>query len=165
MPDPITLLTLIATVATVGSGLMSGLLFAFSSFVMRALLRLPAAQGVAAMQHINRLIINPGFFVIFIGTTLACVLILVLGWRSGWVGHANAWRVAGALAYLAGPLGVTVVFNVPLNNHLARMTADDATALTTEWPRYVEPWLRWNHVRTALGIAATAMLATSLTQA
>lgn len=162
MPDPITLLTLIATVATVGSGLMSGLLFAFSSFVMRALQQLPAARGMAAMQHINRLIINPGFFVIFIGTTLACVLILVLSWRSGLAGSANAWRVAGALAYLLGPLGVTVVFNVPLNNHLARMTAEQAA---TEWPRYAAPWLRWNHVRTALGIAATAMLATSLTQA
>jgi uncharacterized membrane protein len=157
MPDLITLLTLIATF---GSGLMSGLLFAFSSFVMRALLRLPAAQGMAAMQHINRLIINPGFLIIFLGATFACVMILVLGWRDSWTGSANVWRVAGALAYLAGPLGVTMIFNVPLNNRLARMTPEVAA---TEWPRYIKPWLRWNHLRTALGVAATAMLATSLT--
>jgi uncharacterized membrane protein len=40
----------ITVLAAVGSGLMAGLLFAFSNFVMKALTRLPPEQGMAAMQ-------------------------------------------------------------------------------------------------------------------
>ena len=39
-------------VATVGSALIAGVFFAFSTFVITALSRLPAEQGVAAMQSI-----------------------------------------------------------------------------------------------------------------
>ena len=49
----------ITVLAAVGSGLMAGLLFAFSNFVMKALTRLPPEQGMAAMQLINVTIINP----------------------------------------------------------------------------------------------------------
>src|SRR6185436_10873289 len=46
-----TTLTRTLTIGTaVGSGLVGGVLFGFSTFVMRALDRLPAAQGLAAMQ-------------------------------------------------------------------------------------------------------------------
>ena len=41
------------TVAAVGSGVMGGVLFAFSSFVMPALNRIPAREAVLAMQSIN----------------------------------------------------------------------------------------------------------------
>ena len=48
--NPIHLLTFIAAL---GSGLVAGIFFAFSNFVMKALARVPPAQGVAAMQSIN----------------------------------------------------------------------------------------------------------------
>ena len=57
-----------------GCGLIGGVLFAFSSFVMNALARLPAAQGIAAMQSINVVVINPLFMTAFLGTAAACVL-------------------------------------------------------------------------------------------
>jgi hypothetical protein len=37
--------------AAVGSGVMAGVFFAFSTFVMRALGRLPAPQGIAASDE------------------------------------------------------------------------------------------------------------------
>jgi uncharacterized membrane protein len=49
-----------ATLATaLGCGLVAGVFFAFSSFVMPALKRLPPAQGIAAMQSINKLAVTP----------------------------------------------------------------------------------------------------------
>jgi uncharacterized membrane protein len=39
----------LTVVTALGCGLNAGALFAFSTFVMRALGRLPAAQGIAAM--------------------------------------------------------------------------------------------------------------------
>ncbi len=54
--------------AVLGSGLIAGTFFAFSSFVMPALARLPAAQGIASMQSINVVVINPLFLGVFVGT-------------------------------------------------------------------------------------------------
>jgi uncharacterized membrane protein len=45
-------------VAALGCGLMAGLFFAFSLSVMKALARLPSAEGIVAMQSINVAIIN-----------------------------------------------------------------------------------------------------------
>jgi uncharacterized membrane protein len=47
------LLVALTLVTALGCGLSAGALFAFSSFVMQALARLPTAQGIAAMQSIN----------------------------------------------------------------------------------------------------------------
>jgi uncharacterized membrane protein len=43
------ILVALTFVTALGCGLSTGALFAFSSFVMRALARLPAPQGIAAM--------------------------------------------------------------------------------------------------------------------
>ena len=41
-------------VAAVGSGVMAGLYFTFSAFIMPGLRRLPADRGIASMQMFNR---------------------------------------------------------------------------------------------------------------
>ena len=68
------LLFALTLVSALGCGLVAGVLFAFSSFVMNALARLPAAQGIAAMQSINVVVINPLFITAFLGTDAACVI-------------------------------------------------------------------------------------------
>jgi uncharacterized membrane protein len=54
--------------SALGSGLIAGAFFAFSSFVMGALGKLPASQGIAAMQSINVVVINPIFLGVLFGT-------------------------------------------------------------------------------------------------
>lgn len=54
--------------SVLGCGLMAGVFFAFSSFVMNALARLQPTQGIAAMQSINITVINPLFMAPFLGT-------------------------------------------------------------------------------------------------
>lgn len=152
-----TLLQLATIAALVGASLITGLLFAFSLVVMRALLELPPEEGMTTMQRINVLIVRPLFLLPFLGTSLLCLL---LGAGALWQGGAAAIPlIAGALAWLLGPLGVTMVFNVPLNNRLARVDLREAQVL---WPRYVHDWLRWNHVRTVLGALSIALLAWGL---
>jgi uncharacterized membrane protein len=138
----------IALGAALGSGLMAGLFFAFSVSVMRALASRPAAEGIAAMQAINRAILNPVFLVVFIGTALASVATLFSG---------NAWLLAGGVLYLAGAFGVTALFNVPRNNALARASAGDPASARL-WADYLATWTAWNHVRTAASLAALALL-------
>ena len=47
------LISIVGTTALLGSALVGGIFFAFSSFVMKALARVPPAEGIAAMQSIN----------------------------------------------------------------------------------------------------------------
>ena len=148
------LLTLTTFAAAISSGLIAGVFFAFSTFVMRALSRQPAAAAVPAMQAINVTVINPLFMLAFMGTA-ALSIAAIVGAVMRWSQPGSGWLLAGALLYLVGTFGVTIAFNVPLNDWLAKVTADDAD-LAGKWSAYAGTWTLWNHVRT---IAATAALA------
>jgi len=58
-------------VSALGCGLIAGVFFAFSTFVMKALAGLPTAQGIAAMQSVNVAVLNGWFFSAFFGTAAA----------------------------------------------------------------------------------------------
>ena len=80
-------LNVVLTVAAaLGCGIVAGVFFAFSSFVMAALARLPAGQGIAAMQSINVTVLNRGFLSLFVGTGFVGVIAAAIarpisGWR------------------------------------------------------------------------------------
>ena len=150
MTDPgIFFLTL---TAALGCGLIAGVFFAFSSFVMRALSRLPPAQGIAAMQAINVTVINPYFMTVFFGTAAACAVLVAcsLLW---WQERDGTYILIGSVCYLVGTILVTVVFNVPRNDALAKIQGDSAEGANL-WSRYVVEWTRWNYVRTVASFAA-----------
>ncbi|MGH1461124.1 MAG: DUF1772 domain-containing protein [Neptuniibacter sp.] len=153
-----TFLVPIIVAAIVGAGVVTGLLFAFSNFVMRALSDMPAEQGMHAMQRINERIINPIFLLFFFGTPIASVVILFLT-----ISAVNlpgyAWLLVGAILYLIGPFGITVTRNVPLNNKLALTSQKEAGA---SWPRYIKAWQFWNHIRSYIGVVSIACLAIGL---
>jgi uncharacterized membrane protein len=139
--------------AALGCGLMAGVFFAFSTFVMRALAGLRAEQGIAAMQSVNTAVLRSSFLAVFLGTAAACAVLAVFV-RDGYV-------IAGSLLYLVGTFGVTIGLNVPLNEELAGV--DGASEPGEEvWKRYTVVWTRWNHVRTAAALAATAALILAL---
>jgi uncharacterized membrane protein len=71
------LLRVLTLISALGSGLMAGFFFAFSVSVMKALSRLPPAQGIAAMQSINVVVINPVFLIAFFGTAAACAAVAI----------------------------------------------------------------------------------------
>lgn len=150
----------LALAATLGSGLIAGVFFAFSSFVMKALARLPAHEGIAAMQAINIVVINPLFLGVFVGTAvLSGIAIVAAGMR--WGEPGAAFLLAGGVLYLFGTFLVTMLGNVPLNNSLAAATPA-APEAAVHWARYVSRWTAWNHVRTAAALAAMAAFAIAL---
>lgn len=148
-------LPLLLLAALIGSGIVTGLLFAFANFALDALAELEPQSGMFAMQRINHRIKNPLFFLLFFGTPLVCAAIFFIAMAStDLVGRW--WLVAGTAAYLIGPLGVTAMHNVPLNNRLA---AADWSNAERVWPAYCRRWQFWNHVRTTLGILSLGCLA------
>jgi uncharacterized membrane protein len=154
-----TILPAATLLGVVGSGLMAGLFLAFSTAVMPGLRRLPPAVGAAAMQQVNRAILNPLFGMIFGGTALLCLLLVLGAPFSGRGG--TTWIVLGALLYLVGSIGLTMVVNVPMNNRLD--AADPASAEGTRiWTDYLSRWTAWNHVRAVACTAAAAALTVGL---
>jgi uncharacterized membrane protein len=143
---------LLTFVAAIGSLLVSGVLFAFSSFVMAGLGRIPPDQGIAAMQSINVTVITTSFMLAFLGTGLVCVLLGASSYLRRGKPGATLIAVASAI-YIIGCIGVTLAFNVPLNDGLARVQAGTADA-TAYWERYLAEWVVWNHVRTVASFAA-----------
>jgi uncharacterized membrane protein len=146
--------------SALGCGLIAGVFFAFSAFVMKALARLPAAQGIAAMQSINVVVLNPLFLAVFFGTAATCVLLAGCSFFQ-WQIRGAAYLLVGSLLYLVGTMLVTIVFNLPLNNALAVVdpTSADGARL---WADYVTSWTTWNHVRTVAALAAAASLTIAL---
>ena len=144
MNDALTVLTL---VAALGCGLLAGIVYAFSSAVMKALGRLPAAQGLAAMQSINITVINPWFMGAFFGPAPICVAVAVLSVLE-WEEPEVFYHLAGSAVYVVGTLFVTMAFNVPRNDALAAVEPESADG-SSLWRRYLVEWTAWNHVRTA----------------
>lgn len=140
--------------SALGSGLMAGVFFAFSTFVMRALARQPAARGMAAMQSINVTVLNPWFLGVFLGTAATCGLV-ALGSLVTWPARGAWLPLAGSASYLLGTFLVTVVCNVPWNNRLAAADAASAAGQAL-WASYLSRWTAWNHVRTVSALAALA---------
>jgi uncharacterized membrane protein len=116
--------------------LIGGIFFAFSSFIMKALARLPSVEGMAAVQSINLVVLNPSFLGAFMGTAAISLLVAVLA-VIGWKTPAALWLVAGALLYLVGTFLLTGLGNVPLNNQLAAVQVDDPTAIKV-WEHYLD---------------------------
>jgi uncharacterized membrane protein len=147
--------------ALLGSGLIAGVFFSFSAFVMKALVWLPPAEGIATMQSINITVLNRWFLSVFLGTAMVCVLLLL--WPLFlWVQKSPVYLIAGSAFYLVGSLMVTGIFNVPKNEALAKV---DASAVDSEqlWRSYIDKWTNWNHVRTVASLLAMVCFGLGLT--
>jgi uncharacterized membrane protein len=147
-------------IAAIGCGLMAGVYFTFSAFVMSSLEVLPDQQGIAAMQSINRVILRSPFMVLFFGTTLLSLAAVGYGlWR--WGSPGSTLLIAAGLIYVVGMFVATAAFNVPLNDALDAV--DPATSQAAEvWGDYLSRWTRWNHLRTISSTASCALFVAAL---
>ncbi|WP_052316637.1 hypothetical protein [Thioalkalivibrio nitratireducens] len=90
------MMTIAAILLCIGAGTVGGVFFAFSTFVMKALAQLPAAHGVAAMQRINVVVLNPMFLGVFLGSAVVAFGAVVLS-GSAWSSAGAPWLLAAGL--------------------------------------------------------------------
>ena len=137
-------------------GLMAGVFFTFSSFVMKALGKIAPPEAVTAMQSINIHAVKSWFLPAFMGSAVLCLAVVALS-----VGKLNASSARlvfiGAMIHFVGCFLVTIVFNVPMNNALAAVSPASPAAAVA-WSDYLVRWTMWNHVRTLSSLVATALL-------
>lgn len=141
----------LAVAALLGSSVIGGVFFAFSSFIMKSLARLPSSEGIAAMQSINVVVLNRSFLGTFMGTAAIALLLIVLS-IAQWGSDASPLFLTGAVLYLVGTFVVTIAGNVPLNNRLAATEPDENAGPI--WDHYLERWTQFNSLRTVAAIAA-----------
>jgi uncharacterized membrane protein len=134
---------------TAGSGLLAGVFFAFSAFVMSGLRRLPDPGGAAAMRSINVTAQRPPLMIALFGVCALCAVMIVRALAT-WSQPGAAWLLVGAVLTIVGALGVTAAINVPLNDRL------DAGTIT--WSKFLAAWDPANHARTVLCLAGCALL-------
>jgi uncharacterized membrane protein len=148
-------------VAALSCGLVAGVFFAFSTFVMAALRQVAPAEGIRVMQTINRTVLTPLFMAPLFGGGLLCLGLGIWAVVSP-DDDAAPWVLAGAALYVVGTVGVTMVANVPRNNALDALDpqAVDASA---RWRELASGWTAWNHVRTLAALAAAALFTVALT--
>jgi uncharacterized membrane protein len=153
----------VTVLAALGSAVVGGVMYAFSTFVMSGLDRATPSQAVAAMQGINVTAVRPGLMIPFMGTALLSVALVIIGFVRH--GRPGSWLlVAGGLVYLIGTFVVTVAYNVPRNDSLALIDPDSAGA-AARWATYYRDWTLANHVRTLTSLAAAGLFVAALVRA
>ncbi len=155
--SPFVILTSLAALASAAAG---GMMYVFSTFVMRGLDRTGPVAAITAMRGINvEANSNPAFLLAYFGATILALVVGVtavvrLNQPGSW------WVLIGAIFGILGAI-ITMVFNVPLNNHLDSVNPDGLSVADAarEWQAYFSTWTAWNHARTiASFIGAVLML-------
>jgi uncharacterized membrane protein len=144
--------------ATLTTGLVAGVYYAYTVSVNLGLAAQPDASYVATMQAINERIENPLFFASFFGAALFPLAALAAHYsrpRSG-----RFWLIALAcVLYIGGSFLLTAFVNVPMNEELARVASDVSTGeLSRARAAYEGPWNFWNGVRTVFSFLAFLVL-------
>lgn len=150
----ITIKSFILFGSVVLTGLSAGLFYAWSVSVIPGTQKVLDSTYLETMQSINRAILNPAFFLIFFGS----IIFLSIG--SIYEFNANKttfWlMLASSIFYLVGPLGVTVMGNVPLNDQLDALewTKMNANKIAEFRNFYESNWNRLHLIRTVFAVVS-----------
>jgi len=145
--------------ATLTTGIMSGTFFIWSFSVTEGIGKLSAHTYLAAFQSMNRTILNPLFFVVFIGAAILIPLTVFLHFKTPI--SPRLWMMIGAaLFYCIGSFALTMFGNVPMNNSLDALQIDSLTLQQAKAFRlgFEDKWNQFNMIRTITSTIAFLLL-------
>ena len=158
--SPFVILTSLAALFSAAAG---GMMYVFSTFVMRGLDRTGPVEAITAMRGINaEANSNPVFLLGYFGATILALVVGVIAAIQ--LRQPGSWVVLVGAVFAILASVITMAFNVPLNNHLdtvnpVRLSAADAAR---EWKAYFSTWTAWNHARTVTSFVGAALLLVGL---
>lgn len=151
--------TLVA--ATLAMGMLAGLFYAFTVSVMPGLARTDGRTFVDAMQQMNVAILNPWFFLSYLGAPVLTIVAAALHLRAGWR-TVLPW-IAAAFVLYGVVFVITAGVNVPLLDALdAAGPPDQIADLAQVRDRFEASWVRWNIARAVASTAAFGCLTWAL---
>lgn len=133
---------------------ISGILYGFSDFIMRALNKLPAQNAISTMNHINVSVYKSVFMVLFmllvpVSIAIAIFSIVTIGWSD------SITVIVATGLYVFGMFMVTGMGNVPLNEELKNHSLNGNHDSSTTWHHYYVTWTKLNSLRCVLGAASS----------
>jgi uncharacterized membrane protein len=137
-------------------GLTAGLLLIFSIAVNPGLARLSEEEYYRAMKFINQVILNPIFFLVFIGPVITMPLLAYMSRNDS---NMFILTLFSTILYFLGVILITSFKNVPLNNRLEKLNPEEFRDVFL-W--YKKPWNFWHNIRTFFGLASFLILSTNL---
>ena len=158
--SPFVVLTSLAALTSAAAG---GMMYVFSTFVMRGLDRTGPIDAITAMRGINaEANANPVFLLGYFGATIlalvvGAIAVVQLNQPGSW------WVLIGAIFGIVGAM-ITVIFNVPLNNRLDTVNPDGLSMADAarDWQAYFSTWTLWNHARTVTSFVGAALMVVGL---
>lgn len=152
--SPSIIVTLLWSTA-ISSALMAGVYFAFSGFIMKSFDSIETRQAITAMNSINKIILRSWFMPIFFGSSIISLMLSIVA-IIYWDESGAELTLLTGMIYFVGMFICTIIFNVPLNNSLARLDPDSDNAQHI-WIHYLNNWTKWNHVRTVSSLATCTL--------
>lgn len=151
------MITVLLIITAVLTALIAGLFYAYSCSVVLGLGKLSDAEYLKAMQNINREILNPVFFMSFMGTA---ILLPVSTFLFRGEQPAFIFLLIATFVYLIGVFGVTIVGNVPMNNLLDQFDISTSTAEAVKQMRenFENRWNFLNNIRTVFSVISILLV-------
>lgn len=137
--------TALLWISALSGGLMAGVYFAFSGFIMQAFDNTETSHAIIVMNSINERIQHSLFMPLFFGSSIVSVLLMIFTFVY-WTETGSIYMLFSGLVYFVGMFACTVIFNVPLNGLLAKQDAGSEEAKQV-WLHYRQIWTRWNDLR------------------
>lgn len=136
----------ILIIATLVSGLMAGLFYAWSISVTPGLAKVDNKKYLHSFQSMNRAIINPIFLLCFMGLAILLPLLSYMSYNS----IDFAYVLTSTILYLIGVIVVTFLGNIPLNTKLESLKIESLTdeQMSTFRKNFESRWNSLNYVRT-----------------
>lgn len=139
--------------ATITTGLLAGVMFAYANSIMPALGTFDDKTYVEVMNKMNVVIVNPWFMLSFLGSIAFAVAAGAFHLRAD-LRPVLIWIAVGLVLNVIS-FFITSGVNVPLNNQLATATGAhgpvDYAALRQQ---FESSWVHWNMVRVLFNTAA-----------
>ncbi len=157
--------TIILALTTFSSGLIAGLFYAWSISVTPGLAKVGDANYLQAFQSMNRAILNPVFFMFFMGLIVLLPLVSYLYFTSPV--SSQFWLIiSAAVIYLAGVMAVTIFGNVPMNNTLEILQIETISSeqMASFRMGFENKWNNLNMIRTVCSSLSFVLLITTCIQ-
>ncbi|MCW3463525.1 anthrone oxygenase family protein [Chitinophaga nivalis] len=146
-------------ITAIAAALVAGIFYGYSCSVNPGLGRLPDAGYLEAMQSINRAILNPVFFLVFMGSVLFLPVSTYLEYRQGIT--VSFWcLLAATVIYIVGVFGVTAAGNVPLNDALDAFNIKGASVaeLAQQRAKFENSWNSLHTIRTWASVVSAILV-------
>ena len=144
--------------STLSCALVTGFVFTYAVIVMPGLAKLADKEFLRAFQVTDGVIQNnqPIFMIVWVGSVISVISTLIVSLMAPYSVETVLVIIAG-FVYLLGVQGLTVLVHLPLNRRIQTVNVEerDASALREERLLFESRWIRFNWIRTLIGLGVT----------